>query len=292
MRAASEPLDTAELVRLITALRAAVDVADHAQWTDARTHAATVRLRGAAEAIATLFTTRVVLPPSDSQQLHTDLEQLLALPVVSDPLRAAVVENIESAALIGDRIAYTLTRASDLHRSTVDEAGFQKAQDTDSLVPETLASLSRDYSQDAVSERRITVFLYMLFAALIAVGLLIAWIGLDRAQEGPRFSFTEFSAYGLVAVGVAIVGVVAMWQASRHHRAAREAARLGRQLVGFEAYTASMPSRLGNLLRGSMAQQLFPPLPEDDEPWRRPEWPSADSLLEVLDDAPAAKEGS
>jgi hypothetical protein len=119
----------------------------------------------------------------------------------------------------------------------------------------------------------------------------MACVGLVRARREAQFSFPEFSAYGLVALVVVTFGAAVMWQATRHRRDAREAARLSHQLVGFEAFISPMPANLRNLLRGIMAQQLFPLLWEDDEPWRQTQWPNADSLLEALRDASGASDG-
>ena len=118
-----------------------------------------------------------------------------------------------------------------------------------------------------------------MVAAVVAGGL-----GLWQGGQSNAFQFDKFAAYALVGCLAGVLGLGALWRGVCHQRSADEANRVELQLLGFEAYISPMPDAAKDLMRGTMAQQLFPRLAADSEPWREPDWPSAESLLKVLQD--------
>jgi hypothetical protein len=158
----------------------------------------------------------------------------------------------------------------------------------DGRTREVLQRLSCQYGADARVERRVMFALYLTFLASAVGAGLIAWTGLAHTRERSHFRAGEFTSYGIVSLVVALLALVVLWQAASHRRQARESVRLQRQLAGLDAYVAQMPPALRDLLRATMAKQLFPRTLEDNEPWREPRWPSADEVLRAVGSRPDA----
>jgi hypothetical protein len=195
--------------------------------------------------------------------------------------------DLELAALLSDRIMHSVGHlaiapdnfpAQREDRST--EASASRIAEHDSS--RVLKELACEYGRDARRERALMKWLYGVSVVLLLAGVAIALGGIDAAQNGEKFRFPEFAAYGLVALVLLTFAALGVRHATRHSLAAQEAARLQRQFDGLDAYLSPMPPALRELVRATMVQRLFPRLLDDDEPWREPKWPDTDSLIEAI----------
>ena len=125
--------------------------------------------------------------------------------------------------------------------------------------------------------------LYFVSLVVAAGATLITWVGLDRAQTPRQFRANEFTAHALVGLVLVGIAVLVLWQAQNHRRQCRESIRLERQLVGLDSYVATLAPSIRDVVRATMAKQLFPLTLEDNDPWREARWPSADDLLRATD---------
>jgi hypothetical protein len=241
---------------------------------DPNTQGLALRVRAAAE----LCSRPDRLPTLHSQLIAAIRGDLIRLKSITSPSTPPTADMLSVAARLGDRVVFTIGSAA------AAQLINDRPSDAESDARESVAQVARQYGLDAAGERRAERWLYLLYAVLTLIAITIAVVGLRQAHRDGRFELSEFMAYAAVGLAVAVLSSGLLLPASQHRRQAHEYVRLERQLVGFEAFVTPMPPVLGNLLRGSIAPQLFPRLLESNEPWQVGEWPSPDSVLRALVD--------
>jgi hypothetical protein len=225
---------------------------------------------------------------SDDLALATiDAAHLLAmLDPPTDNYNSGQTTNLALARQLADRILDTFAYAlidpppapSDFRHTTANPGSGRPP--TSECADLNL--LARRYEHDATEQQATMKRLYAAAIVFVVAAAALAVIGVERARgEGP-FVLATMSGYGVVAVGLLGTAAAAWHAAARHRSLAAEAWRIHRQLEGLTPYLAPLPPALRNLLRGVLAQRLFPPLLEREEPWREPRWPDTDTLLEAI----------
>jgi hypothetical protein len=217
----------------------------------------------------------VLLAAMDAEQLAQLLEGAKLDPLTN--------EDLERTTLLSDRLMRTigylaLPRPSSSEKSLLP--GDVAARHDDSK--DALDDLVHQYRADASRERGIMRWLYAAAMVSLAIGVVIALRGVSAAESQSAFRFSEFVAYGLIALVAVAFSAASFHRAAKHGVAAQEATRLERQFHGLDAYLSPMPPALRDLVRGTLVQRLFPGVLEGEEPWREPSWPDTDALLEAI----------
>jgi len=223
------------------------------------------------------------LSNSDRRRAESEAEHLAALLTQQDDRDV----DLEVATVLISRLLRRVGFAgADRIARAVPALSARPAAEDDGLL-----RLADAYRGDAQRELRIMLALYAAAAILLLGALAVALVGLRDAQHDDGFRFDEFGAFALVALVPLLGAALAARRAMRHGVAAQESTRLRRQFSGLAPYLDPMPPVMRDLMRGTLAQQLFPRLLDDSEPWRETKWPAADELLATLvepDDVPAS----
>lgn len=261
---------------LLDAIGRLADAANRhdAAGADAETLVRLHRLRSDAAVLRRLELVHLdPLPAHELARAMSDAERVLAT--------LAGSADLELAAVLSDRLMRSVGYVALAGADRPDGAPphHPRPNETD------LGGLAGEYRGDARRELRIMVVLYAAALVLLVATLAIALAGIRAAQGGDDFRFTEFAAFGLVALVSLSGAALAARRAMRHGVVAQESTRLQRQFAGLDAYLSPMPPILRDLMRGTLAQQLFPRLLDDSEPWRETRWPDANALLAAIREA-------
>lgn len=277
----SDLVAMSEIARFATEVRRVLEVTANGCPDSVGNPLSTLRVRAALDSTALLAREpEGRLTSSMLSVIRDDLRRMVQ--VLTPHTEQLGPRDLVLAGMIGDHIVdsisleYAIADQVRLHSGV--HPTVQRLEAYDALL-----DVAARYGDDAKAETRVMLAVYGVSVAMSGVGAVIACLGLDRADGARAFRLSQFAAYGLVGLGFAVAGIAGVWLAGRHRRGAREARRLQRQLIGFDAWVAPIPDPLQAILRAIVAEQLFPRLIEDDEPWRRSKWPSAEDCVKLLE---------
>ena len=179
-------------------------------------------------------------------------------------------------------------------------AGVSQAQSQ-----KQLRNVVVEYKRDAAREHRLswlhTVLAVVFVAAAFGAAIWCVHVatpstsaaslratGKPSTDHGAVNSWQSVLGPLVVTVVLGLLALLELRMARAARRSAREFVRLQRGLASLDAYLAPLPLPAQYLLRATLTQSFFQPLPEENDPLRYTQWPDTDALaqsvMDVVDD--------